>query len=370
MIKIADDKIGTREFFSIILIAIGMKVTDTTPSILYEKGANAAWTIPFFYLITIGIPFLVLLSLLKKHEKGLVDLLYHLTGKVGGTLISFILFLLIFFSTTTSSRSYVAIANTLFYPKTPVIILTFALLITSFFVAKRGLTAIGSASWFIIPTLEILLLILIVAVLKDAQWLSIFPFAGPGVGILIKESLNYSSLFGEIIILAALFPFIRSYKNYQLASLLGFGYTLFKMALFLAIYVAVFDYPSTVNMAYPYQELTRIVNFGKGFTHLEGGFFIFWLIASIFRFAIYLYLTALLLGGALRIDKFEKLLLPLVGLVALWGLLPENVFAMDPYRELLIKIGSWTFISLPFLLWLLSKLKGGKKNNEMDNSTC
>ena len=179
MIKIVDDKIGTREFFSIILIAIGMKVTDTTPSLLYEKGANAAWIIPFFYLITIGIPFLVLLSLLKKHEKGLVDLLFHLTGKVGGTLISFILFLLIFFSTTTSSRSYIAIANTLFYPKTPVIILTFALLITSFLVAKRGLTAIGSASWFIIPTLEILLLILIVAIWKDAHWLSIFPYCWP-----------------------------------------------------------------------------------------------------------------------------------------------------------------------------------------------
>jgi spore germination protein KB len=43
---------------------------------------------------------------------------------------------------------------------------------------------------------------------------------------------------------------------------------------------------------------------------------------------------------------------------------------MEPYRQLLIKIGSWTFISLPFLLWFLSKLKGDKNNNEKDNSTC
>ncbi|WP_172369130.1 GerAB/ArcD/ProY family transporter [Sporosarcina jiandibaonis] len=370
MIKIIDDKLGTREFTSVVLIAIGMKVTDSTPSLLYEKGANAAWIIPFFYLITIGIPFLVLLSLLKKHEKGLVDLLFHLTGKVGGTLICFILSLLIFFSATTSSRSYIAIANTLFYPKTPVIILTFALLITSFLVAKRGLTAIGSVSWFIIPTLEFLLLILLVSVWKDAHLLSIFPIAGPGLSTLIKESLNHSSIIGEIIILAAFFPFVRSYKNYQVASLLGLGITLFKMSLFLAIYVMVFDYPSTVNMAYPHQELTRIAEFGAGFTHVEGGFFIFWIIASIFRLAIYLYLTAFLLGGALRMDKFEKLLLPLVGLVALSGLLPENEFIMGSYRDLLNKIGSWTFISLPFLLWFLSKLKGGKKNNETDKSAC
>jgi spore germination protein KB len=370
MIKIVDDKLGTREFFSIILIVIGMKVTDTTPSLLYEKGANAAWIIPFFYLITIGLPFLVLLSLLKKHEKGLVDLLFYLTGKIGGTLISFILFLLVFISITISSRSYIAISNTLFYPKTPVILLTFALLITSFFVAKRGLTALGSVSWFLLPTLEILLLILLVAVWKDAHFLSIFPIAGPGVSTLVKESLNNSSLFGEIIILAAFFPYVRSYKNYKFASLLGFGFSLLKMALFLAVYVMVFDYPSTVKMAYPHQELTRIAEFGTGFTHVEGGFFIFWLIASIFRFAIYLYLTSILLGGALHMDKHEKLLLPLFGLVALCGLLPANVFTMEPYRQLLIKIGSWTFISLPFLLWFLSKLRGDKKNNEKDNSTC
>lgn len=97
-IKLVDDKVGTREFFSIILIAIGMKITDTTPSHLYLKGANAAWIIPFFYLVTVGIPFLLLLSLLKKHEKGLVDLIFHLTGKFGGFLISFILFLLLFLS--------------------------------------------------------------------------------------------------------------------------------------------------------------------------------------------------------------------------------------------------------------------------------
>ena len=264
-------------------------------------------------------------------------------------MISFILFLLLFLATTTSSKSYISITYTLFYPKTSLIILTFLFLFTSFLVAKRGLNAIGNVSWLIIPTLEITFVILLIAVWKEVNWLRLFPLAGTGGSTLIKESLNNTALFGEIILLAAFYPFMRSYKSFQFASILGMGISLFKIALFLAVFVMVFDYPHVIVMAYPFHELTRIAEFGPSLTHVEGVFFLFWLVASVIRFAIYLYLTAFLLGGALRMEKYQKLLLPLAGLIALGSLLPENTFTMNEFRELLIKIGSWhSFPSLSF----------------------
>ena len=89
MIKMADGKIGTREFVSIILLAIGMKVTDWTPNILYIGGETAAWMMPFIFLLTIGVPFLILLSLMKKHDLGLIELLFNLAGKYVGGIIAF-----------------------------------------------------------------------------------------------------------------------------------------------------------------------------------------------------------------------------------------------------------------------------------------
>ncbi|MFK4996772.1 hypothetical protein ACI2OX_02240 [Bacillus sp. N9] len=69
MIKVADGKIGTRELTSIILLSLGMKLSDTTPNQLYTGGENAAWAMPFIFLITIGVPFLLLLRLLKNITK-------------------------------------------------------------------------------------------------------------------------------------------------------------------------------------------------------------------------------------------------------------------------------------------------------------
>lgn len=48
MNKNEDGKIGTREFFSIVLLIIGVKVTDETPGYLFQLGGNATWLIPFF----------------------------------------------------------------------------------------------------------------------------------------------------------------------------------------------------------------------------------------------------------------------------------------------------------------------------------
>ena len=66
MIKLTDDKMGSREFVSIILLAIGLKFTDSTPGYLYMTGANATWLVPFFYLFIIGIPFLLIIIIDKK----------------------------------------------------------------------------------------------------------------------------------------------------------------------------------------------------------------------------------------------------------------------------------------------------------------
>lgn len=114
MIKAANGKIGTREFVSIILLSLGMKVSDTTPNLLYIGGKNAAWMMPIVFLITIGVPFLLVLTLLKKHQAGLIELIFKITGRYIGTALTFSLFLLLFLGVIISSRSYISIVNALF----------------------------------------------------------------------------------------------------------------------------------------------------------------------------------------------------------------------------------------------------------------
>ncbi|MBU8880069.1 GerAB/ArcD/ProY family transporter [Bacillus sp. FJAT-29790] len=365
MIKVSDGKVGTREFISIVLLSTGIKLSDTSPNLLFTDGKNAAWTIPFLSFVILIVPFFILISLLKKHEIGLMDLLSKLMGKIVGGIIGFCLFFIMFNSTVINSRGYVDIVNTMFYPKTPVPALLLMLLATSYFVSKRGLEMIGRTAWIVIPTILFSQLLLIAFVWKDIDWMHLFPIGGPGLKHIMKESITHSSIFGDIILLAAFYPFVRTFKDFRLASLLGFGISCLQIALFVAIYVMVFDYPEIINMAFPFQQLTRMASIGETLTHIEALFLGLWLISSVIHFAIYLYLSAFFFAGALRIKEFELLLLPLAGLAFFLGLVPENIFQLNQYREFFLIIITSMLIFLPVFLWIADRWKGRRKDESV-----
>lgn len=364
MVKISDGKIGTREFFSIIFFAIGINLTDTTPVLYFDFGSTAGWIVPIFSFVSLSIPLLVLISLMKKHELGLIDLLNKLTGKYIGSLICFLLFLIILSSTFINTTAYVDIVNSLFYRNIPYPILVFFLLLTCYLIAKRGLETIGRTSWLFFPTLTVVLILLIIFVWKETNWAFIFPIGGNGIKDIAIDSLLHSSTFGEIILFTAFFSYIRSYKSYRNATWIGFGLTVICIASYMALYIAVYDYPQITRVNYPHQELTKMASIGETITHLDGLFFSFWMIATIIHFSIYLYLMAFFFGGALRLNAFEPLIKPLAGLAILLALLPENINQATEFKNILLKSSSILLIALPFVLWIIDRIRGRVVNEK------
>lgn len=365
MIKISDGKIGMREFASIILLTIGIKYTDTTPSILFKAGKNAAWMVSLFSIIIVGACLFILLSLVKKHQVGLVELVHRVTGRFIGSIIIFFCFLYLFLGTVINGRSYADIVDTMSYQNTPVPVVFFLLLAVSFLVANRGLETIGRTAWFLLPALGFTAILLPVLTYNHLFWEHLFPIGGPGLKTILKEGFTHTAIFGEILILTSFYSFIRSFKEFRTASIIGITVTCITMTSYLIFYVAVFDMPSVENLAYLHQQLQRIASVGQVFTHIEAIFLAFWLLGTIIHFSIYLYLSAYLLGGVLQLKEFEPLLLPLSGLAFYLGLLPENAYQSGPIREFLLTLESGLIILIPLLVWVVDWLKerGSRENS-------
>lgn len=362
MIKLNDGKIGAKEFFAIIIFMIGLKFKDTTPDLLYSVGDNAAWMMPLFSLVFYAVPFLLLVILLKKHGIGLVDLIFKMAGKYVGTFICIILFIVFFVSTIINLRSHAEIVNTLFFQRTPISVLFFFIIITSFYIAKKGLETIGHTAWLVFPFLQGLMVFLIILMWQQITWGFIFPIAGPGFTTIMKESVKHASMFGEVILLAAFYPFLRSENDFRKSAGIGVVFSYFQVAFFLFLFVAIFDYPEVDKMNFPYQELTRYVTIGPIVSHLEGIFLGFWSVATAIHFAVYLFISGFLLSGILRLNKTTPLLIPIAGLAFFIGLFPENVFILQDYRHATVRIGSWIVFFLPIFLWVMDKWKGRMQN--------
>lgn len=358
MIRVSDGKIGGREFFAILYTMMAIRITNSTPNLLLDAGITAAWVMPLLSAAFLFGPLLLLLPLLKKYNAGLRELLSHLTGNALGRLITLVMFVAIFSSTALNGRNYADIVITMYYPETSVFLIVVVLILgASFYIAHRGLEAIGRTALLVVPIFMLTSVLLIFGVAKQLNILYLFPIAGSGAVELVKNSAAYSAFYGDIILVAVLYAHVRTHEAYRKASLWGLWVPAVKMAVFLAVYVMMFDYPAVQNIAFPYHHLTRMAMLGTLANHVEALFLALWFVGAAVHFAIYLYLSAYLLGKVIGYRQFEHLILPLAGAAVVFGMIPDNHMQGEHWRTLLLEVSSGIFLLLPVLLWTLDRFR-------------
>lgn len=360
----SNGKIGGREFGAIIILTIGIKSTDITTSILYEDGYNAAWMIPIIsFLFLIG-PLLILLKLLKEYKtKNLIELINVILGTKIGSTIGFLLLVFGVAATVFDSRSYAEIVGKLYYPNTPTIVIYMMLLGVSFYIAKHGLETIGRVAALSFPYIKLMILLLIFLILKDVKWGRIYPISGAGWSNIIHAGFLKQSIFADIVYFSLFYPLVKNKNKYTPSGLIAFGISVFEIVVFLIIYVGIFEYPTVQRVSFHFHELIRYAEIGPYFTNLETIYFIFWIVGAFIRFAIYLYMISLLFGTIFNIKEFEPIILSIAALVLLLGLLPSNLVTNTYlyWNSYLLPVMSITIPCLIFLLWVVSKIKGGAK---------
>ncbi|WP_421381408.1 GerAB/ArcD/ProY family transporter [Bacillus salacetis] len=361
MISPPDRKLGTRELFALITITLGIKFTDMTATLLYKETAQAAWMVPLLSGLVMSVPLVCILILVKHYkDKNIMDITYKVTGKFFGFLIGMTLFLISYSATIVDSRSYVDIINTMYFPATSSTHLFFVLIGSSYFLANRGLLAMGRTAWITFPYIKVSLFFIVVLLWSELYFGYLFPIAGFGLKEVAFRGASYASITSDLLFFSILFPFFRDYKTFKNATLFGLAVSIFELMVFFVVFIAYFDYPSIEFIAYPFHEISRMVTFGRYVSHIEALFFAFWSVASLIRFAVYLYISTAFFAYTAKIKEFEPLILPFAVLTIMIGLLPENVVqnVLLLRSNIILMVTSILLFIIPVTLLIVAKLRG------------
>ncbi|WP_180968276.1 GerAB/ArcD/ProY family transporter [Cytobacillus massiliigabonensis] len=358
-------KIGIKEFIAIIILSIGTKLTDDTTVILYKQIENAAWMSPFVIGALSIIPIYLLIKVLNIYEsKNLADVINHLFGRFIGFFILMILWLILFSALTIDSAVYTDIISTMYFDKTPAIMIYALLMFVSAFGAKKGIEHIGSVAWSVIFWIKFSLLAALILTLMQGEYLFLFPIFGNGVWDIVKESSYRTSINADFLYLGLIYPYLKSKKDFKKGTWIALLFIVTEVSISLAAFVMLFDYKGIQMMDFPFHETIRYIQVGF-LENIETFFFPFWLIASFIRFSFYLYMVAILFGSLFTIKNFEHLLPIIATLVVFLGIIPENpTFTIFNLRENLLFITTPIFIFLPCLLWAAAKFKGDFKHEK------
>jgi spore germination protein KB len=351
--------IGIKEYIAIVLLMIGTKLTDDTPSLLYEYIENAGWMAPIINGIIAIIPIYLLIKVVTNYkDRSLAEVCDHLFGKFFSFIILLLLLAIGLFAVIIDTAIYTDIIGTMYFSKTPTIIIYGILMLVSAYGASRGFEHIGSVAWTVFPYLQVSLLLALILAIAQGNTAFLFPLMGPGTWEVVKESSLKLSIYADFLYLFLLFPYIKNSKVFKKGTWLSLIFLVINLSVSLACYVFLFDYKTIMQLNYPYHEVIRTISFGF-MVNMEALFLPFWLIASFVRFSIYLYINAILFGHLFRIKHFEYLIPSLATLIVFLGIIPENpTFAIFGLREKLLLISTPIFFLLPCLMWLVAKLKG------------
>jgi spore germination protein KB len=353
------DQIGFRELFSIIVITVGTKATDMSTTLLFREGLNASWMIVIGSFLLIIPSLLFLNNVLKKYQsKNLLEITQQTLGKPLSFLIVLVVFIFIILNTASDSRSYITQLATINFPNTPLFAIYLCFLVICLWGAKKGWESVASVAWMVFPYLMLALGFLFFLMLRESIFQRIFPLFGTGKWEIAKASFKFTSIFSEPFMLALMYPFVKNHKTYTRSMYSSLLFTVFIMAMLILSYLWMFDYRSMLKITFPFNEAIQYVGLGRSITNVETFFVTFWLIAVFVKFTVYIYLLSVIFGFLFQIKEFENVILPITFLVLVIAMIPENneynVFFIRKYSIAYFK---YLLLSLPPLLWAVSKLK-------------
>jgi hypothetical protein len=187
----------------------------------------------------------------------------------------------------------------------------------------------------------------------------LFPLGGAGVKTILKGGVRYSGIFSEVVFFAVVFPKVKSYKAFKVSSFIALGYGVVLMSFLSAMYLMVLDYPPIVINSTPFHTVARLIYGGRFISNLEAFFFLFWIIAILVRFSMYVFIIAEIFSLTLRHNEPKPLIVPLSALLMLIALMPKN-FIQNTFVVRVFALNTmWIVIyALPFILLFLSRRKG------------
>ncbi len=352
-----------REIAAMVLIIVGIKLSDSTLALLAQKAQNGFWLIPIIGFVCIFPSFLILLYLLKKYkDKNLIEMFEQLLGKWGGKILGIILFLFALFTTTVQSRNYVEQIKLLYFPESPTIAIFFIFFTVAFFGAKRGIEVIGYTTWIGLLFVKLSAFLIVILVFGDVVFERIYPIFGADFSIVLKEGFLKSSMFGELIFFLIAYLAAQDTKMFRKGSIIAACIAILEITLYCIIYVTVFDYNSVSKIAFLFHDITQFINMGQYFTNIETIFMVFWLFAAFLKFIILGYIIVWIYGAVFHIRNFEPLLLPFYFIIGSYGLLPFSSARNElVFHDQLLNTMSPFLIIFPYILLLVAFMKGDLK---------
>lgn len=248
---------------------------------------------------------------------------------------------------------------------TPLEVILITMILSNVYLARKGIETISRLVQIILPIVIIPFFILLLALTPDLDFTNIFPmFQVSFIEILKGLKIGVFSFIGiEIVLIStAYLNDTKKILRYNILSVVFIG------MIYLIIFIVVisqFGKRQTMDLLWPTLFLMKTVDVpGTFLENVDGVVIALWTFIALQSLAIILMQGSIILSKALKLKETNFMAMPLLPLIYILALIPENIAEVYEYIDIFTNyLGSTVTIFIPIILFGVSlfKKKGANK---------
>lgn len=370
--KTDKNKISVKQLLFVFTIIVSSPATRFLPKYTAAKADQAAWVSPIISAVPFIMMLLIIDSLMKKYDgKSMSDIIRIILGKYLGTPVVVIYLLWAVWLSAMYTRYYVERLTSSIYPNLDNNVLLVLTLIPIAYLLRPGFTIIARMSEVLLPFIGAVLVMLSLFLLPLVRSDNVLPIYYTDILPIFKASLASTAILSYLFLL-----FFLGGSLVNLKSLRVFGYIATYInisSLILLMFITTGVLGSSVAQRAPMPVLITVkqVSLMDTIENIEAVIIAIWIFAD-FTFISTLFVVVLNIAKSLFKLPDAKYLINIYAVLVYFlamGICSTKFELEEFSNTFLVPLNLILGYGFPAILFLLSKLKkGGKQNKNVENT--
>ena len=343
-------KINGTQVSMLLFISVTSTITIYVPGFTAKEAKESAWLaasiIPFaFGYLTLWVVYKLGSSFPKLTIFQYCEII---TGKfIGkGLEIGYILFLL--GMVILVAREFSDFLGVTTLPLTPKIWLLTSIVALATYGAYKGLEVIARASQFVLGVYLFGFTIAILGALIYFKLGRLLPVMEEGLLPIIRGSIAPSSWYGEMCLIAMLFPFVDKPKELKRKGIIALVAVTLFVTFDVIVTIGVLGSSLTSTFALPFWSMARGIELGEVLQRLESFLLVFWITGIIIKEALLCYLICL---GLTQVFGFKNST-AVLGITSVFVVFIANFILGNTAQVHIILTDYWPYFRISFELFI------------------
>lgn len=355
-----NDKASIRQVEILLILDLFSTSVLVFPRIAAEVANQDAW------IVVLGATFLaffygyIITRIAKRFPKDtFVEFSSKILSKPVGIFLSIVFFVKLSISAALELRVFGELAKQVLLPRTPIEIIIASMLLISSYLVRKGYECRARLGEMLIFIIFTPLIIILIFVLPDTDLSNLRPVLTTPIPQLLKGIYFLAFTYTPIEVLLMVSPLINNPKKLGRISFTAIGFVGTMSVILTVVTIGVLGAMGTKQQIWPVMTLMQVIEVPGAFIERQDALMMIFWILSVFSFiSALMYFISFIITRILKAEEQRFLVLPLVPILYLISLFPDNIVETFDWIIFLRKYFRIIFLlPIPLILLIVARLR-------------